>query len=251
MQERKVATFAEYQELLQAEPEEFGPLFDMILINVTSFFRDDHAWDYLAAEIVPRLVEGERDIRIWSTGCASGEEAYTTAIIFAEALGEDVFRRRVKIYATDIDEDALGVGRHARYTAKQVEGVPAELRTRYFEDGSGGYVFRQDIRRCVIFGRHDVIQDPPISRIDLLVSRNTLMYFTTETQERILQSFHFALREGGVLFLGKSEALAARSTLCQPIDLKRRVFERSPRPRYTIQPPDPDESPTATRRRTV
>jgi two-component system CheB/CheR fusion protein len=239
MSQRGIDSFAAYQELLEREPEEFVPLFDTILINVTSFFRDDLAWDYLAAEIVPKIVEGGHDIRVWSTGCATGEEAYSAAIVFAEALGEeDAFRRRVKIYATDIDDDALSIGRHARYTEKQLEAVPPELRTKYFEDGNTGYAFRQDLRRCVIFGRHDVIQDPPISKIDLLISRNTLMYFTTETQEQILQNFHFALRDDGYLFLGKSEALAARSPLFTPIDLKRRVFARVGRQRLGVLPPE-------------
>jgi two-component system, chemotaxis family, CheB/CheR fusion protein len=241
MHERGIETFAAYQELLQAEPEEFVPLFDTILINVTSFFRDDLAWEYLAAEIVPRIVECGHDIRVWSTGCATGEEAYTAAIVFAEALGDDAFRRRVKIYATDVDDNALSIGRHARYTAKQLEPVSPKLRERYFEDGNTGYAFRQDLRRCVIFGRHDVIQDPPISKIDLLISRNTLMYFTTEAQEQILQNFHFALRDEGYLFLGKAEALAARSALFTPVDVKRRVFARVGRHRLVVLPPHPDE----------
>jgi two-component system, chemotaxis family, CheB/CheR fusion protein len=244
MHERGIQTFAAYQELLDAEPEEFVPLFDTILINVTSFFRDDGSWDYLASEIVPPIVESGHDIRVWSTGCATGEEAYTAAILFAEALGDDAFRRRVKIYATDIDDDALNIGRHARYTPKQVESVPPELRRRYFEEGGTSYSFRQDLRRCVIFGRHDVIQDPPISKIDLLISRNTLMYFTTEAQEQILQNFHFALRDEGYLFLGKAEALAARSALFTPLDLKRRVFARVGRHRLVVLPPDRDNSAT-------
>jgi two-component system, chemotaxis family, CheB/CheR fusion protein len=238
MHERGIDSFPAYQELLEAEPEEFVPLFDTILINVTSFFRDDLAWDYLASEIVPKIIEGGHDVRVWSTGCATGEEAYTAAMVFAEALGDDAFRRRVKVYATDIDDDALTIGRHARYTPKQVESVPPELRSRYFEEGSTTFSFRQDLRRCVIFGRHDVIQDPPISKIDLLISRNTLMYFTTETQELILQNFHFALSDEGYLFLGKSEALAARSALFTPVDLKRRVFTRVGRHRLAVQPPE-------------
>ena len=244
MQERGIDSFAAYQEVLETEPDEFGPLFDTILINVTSFFRDDLAWDYLAAEIVPKIVASSHDIRIWSTGCATGEEAFTAAIVFAEALGDDDdLRRRVKIYATDVDDDALSVGRHARYTAKQVESVPGELREKYFENGNVDCAFRQDLRRCVIFGRHDVIQDPPISKIDLLISRNTLMYFTTETQEQILQNFHFALRDDGYLFLGKSEALAARSPLFTPVDLKRRVFARAGRHRLAVLPPERIERP--------
>jgi two-component system CheB/CheR fusion protein len=238
MHERGVETYAEYQELLAKEPDEFVPLFDTILINVTSFFRDELAWDFLREEIVPRIVEGGHDIRVWSTGCATGEEAYSAAIVFAEAVGEDAFRRHVKIYATDIDDDALSGGRHARYTAKQLESVPAELREKYFEDGNTPFSFRQDLRRCVIFGRHDVIQDPPISKIDLLISRNTLMYFTAEAQEQILQNFHFALRDEGYLFLGKSEALAARSPLFAPVDLKRRIFARVGRHRLAVLPPE-------------
>jgi two-component system, chemotaxis family, CheB/CheR fusion protein len=237
MQERGVESYAAYQELLEAEPEEFAPLFDTILINVTSFFRDEIAWDFLHSDVVPEIARREHDIRVWSSGCATGEEAYSAAMLLAEALGDDEFRRRVKIYATDIDDDALNTGRHARYTAKQVESVAPELRERYFEDGDTGYSFRQDLRRCVVFGRHDVIQDPPISRIDLLISRNTLMYFTTETQEQILQNFHFALRDDGYLFLGKSEALAARSSLFVRVDLKRRVFTRAPRQRIAVLAP--------------
>jgi CheR methyltransferase, SAM binding domain/CheR methyltransferase, all-alpha domain len=132
MDARGIDSFAAYQELLEAEPDEFGPLFDTILINVTSFFRDDLAWDYLTAEIVPKIVESSHDIRIWSTGCATGEEAYTTAIVFAEALGEDDFRRCVKIYATDIDGGALSVGRHALLAADRVHELvqPPDRRLR-------------------------------------------------------------------------------------------------------------------------
>ena len=231
LQERKVAGFAAYRELLQSEPQEFAALFDTILINVTSFFRDGAAWDYVAKEIVPRILAA-RDagdpVRMWSTGCATGEEAYTLAIILAEAMGDEDFRRRVKIYATDVDEAALDDGRHASFSPQQVEAVPEELRMRYFEQQNSSYVFRADLRRSVIFGRHDLVQDPPISRIDLLVSRNTLMYFDSETQRRVLANFHFALRDDGYLFLGKSEVLVARSPLFSAVDLKRRVFGKVP-----------------------
>jgi two-component system CheB/CheR fusion protein len=232
MQDVGVDDFAAYHELLSGDGDEFVRLFDTILINVTSFFRDEVAWDYLEQKILPSLLEvkdvGEA-IRVWSTGCASGEEAYTLAMVLAEALGEKTFRNRVKIYATDVDEDALTQGRHATYDAKAVESVPEGLREKYFEPVNSSYFFRGDIRRCVIFGRHDLIRDPPISRVDLLVSRNTLMYFDGETQEQILRSFHFALRDHGVLFLGKAEAIANRSQLFTPVDLKRRVFEKVPR----------------------
>src|SRR5262245_17661054 len=233
MQDVKVGSFEDYKAYLESHPDEFAELFDTILINVTSFFRDEVAWDFLRRNVAPRIMEQhdglDGHIRLWSTGCATGEEAFSLAMVFAEILGPDEFRKRVKIYATDIDEAALTKGRHAEYTAAQLDPVPPDLRTGYFEHRNGNYIFRADLRRCVIFGRHDLIQDPPISKISLLLSRNTLMYFDTATQTRVLENFHFALREGGYLFLGKSEALAARSDLFVPVDLKRRVFAKASR----------------------
>jgi two-component system CheB/CheR fusion protein len=224
-----------YLDHLEVDPEEFTHLFNTILINVTSFFRDPPAWEYLSAEILPKLAADKRDdepIRVWSAGCASGEEAYTLAMAIAEALGPEVVRERVKIYATDVDEDALNEARQARYTDKHVDGVPPELLERYFErNGQGdgqGYVFSKELRRSVIFGRHDLIQDAPISRIDLLVCRNTLMYLNSDTQSNVLARFSFALREGGYLFLGKAEMLLAHSNLFTAVDLKRRVFRKVP-----------------------
>jgi two-component system CheB/CheR fusion protein len=233
MKEVRVDSFPAYRAYLEQNPDEFVELFNTILINVTAFFRDDVAWDYLRAEIVPQILElndgVEETVRLWSTGCATGEEAFSLAMAFAEELGEEEYKRRVKIYATDIDDDALTTGRHAEYSTKQVEPVPAHLRERYFEQRNGNFAFRTDLRRAVIFGRHDLIQDPPISRIALLLSRNTLMYFDSQTQRRILANFNFSLREGGYLFLGKSEALAARSDLFVPVDLKRRIFKKAQR----------------------
>ncbi len=227
-----ITEFGEYADHLEVHPEEFGLLFNTILINVTAFFRDTAAWEYLAGEAIPRIVaakpEGE-PIRVWSAGCASGEEAYTLAILLCEALGPEAFRDRVKIYATDIDDDALERARHGSYTSKEVAGVPEELRSRYFEQRTARWVFRTDLRRSVIFGRHDLVQDAPISRLDLLVSRNTLMYFTVETQARILANLHYALNDSGLLFLGKAEMLLAHAGLFTPVELRHRVFNRIPR----------------------
>jgi two-component system CheB/CheR fusion protein len=241
LQARHVSTYDEYRGVLDEDPTEFAALFDAILINVTSFFRDEFAWTFLAEKIVPDLLEARDDeqLRVWSTGCATGEEAFTVAIILAEALGEDVFRRRVKIYATDIDDVALNFGRHATYTPKQLKPVPEELRAKYFTGEDHTYSFRGDLRRAVIFGRHNLVQDPPISRIDLLVSRNTLMYFSPELQAQVLAGFHFALRDDGYLFLGKSEALTAKTDFFRAVDLKRRVFTKVSR--QGVRPPPRDE----------
>src|SRR5262247_3370465 len=225
-----VESYDGYQGYLETHPEEFGLLFNTILINVTSFFRDAEAWDYVASEIVPRMLAGARPdsaIRGWSAGCASGEEAYTLAMILAEHLGVEAFRRRVKIYASDVDEEALMQARHAIYTASQMENVPPELRSKYFERVDDRYLFNKDIRRSIIFGRHDLVQDAPISRVNLLVCRNTLMYFTRETQAKVLNRFHFALRNGGFLFMGRAELLLTHGELFTPVELRWRVFTKT------------------------
>ncbi|MEH1970747.1 CheR family methyltransferase [Nostoc sp.] len=229
MQSLTIESFEEYQDYLEVYPDEFNYLFNTILINVTAFFRDLSAWQYLAKQILPNLIKNKKtsdQIRIWSAGCASGEEAYTLAMLMAEILGAEEFRQRVKIYATDVDEEALNHARLAVYSAKDVQAVPDELRQKYFEVIGNRYVFRQDLRRSVIFGRHDLLQDAPISRLDLLVSRNTLMYFNSETQGRILARFHFALNDNGYLFLGKAEMLLMHSSLFTPLDLKNRIFTK-------------------------
>ncbi len=153
----------EYVDHLEVHPDEFGLLFDTILINVTDFFRDPPAWQVLTEEVVPRLLGSKRPeepIRLWCAGCAFGEEAYSLAMALAEALGPDGFRDRVKIYATDVADKALDRARSAQYDAKDVLGIPADLLAKYFEPtGNGRSAFRKDFRRGLIFGRHDLIQD--------------------------------------------------------------------------------------------
>jgi two-component system, chemotaxis family, CheB/CheR fusion protein len=232
MAEVELQDYSAYLDYLEANPSEFTDLFNTILINVTGFFRDAAAWDYIAGDVIPRLLEdtpADRQLRVWSAACASGEEAYTIAMLLAERLGFDEFQRRVKIYATDVDDDALATARSGTYTTAQLENVPPELVDRYFENTPLGRTFRTDLRRSVIFGRNDLVQDAPISRVDLLVSRNSLMYFTPETQARILSHFNFALNETGFLFLGKSEMLITHTDLFTPYNLKWRVFRKVPR----------------------
>jgi two-component system, chemotaxis family, CheB/CheR fusion protein len=221
--------FAAYQDYLEVYPDEFGTLFNTILINVTSFFRDPAAWEAVCIHALPQIIGSKQpgeSIRAWCAGCATGEEAYTVAMILAEDLGPDEFRDRVKIYATDVDEDALNVARGAAYTDRQIEGIPPELLIKYFERVDGLYFFRKDLRRQVIFGRHDLINDAPISRIDLLTCRNTLMYLNAETQARVLSRLHFALHEGGFLLLGRAETLMAHGQAFVPVDLKRRLSRK-------------------------
>jgi two-component system, chemotaxis family, CheB/CheR fusion protein len=224
-----LARFEDYKDYLETHADEYGTLFNTILINVTSFFRDPPAWEFVAREVVPEILRRKpagEPVRIWSAGCASGQEAYSVAMMLAEAMGEDAFRERVKVYATDIDEEALAQARLASYSAKDVEGLEPERRQRYFDASSGNYVFRLDLRRTVIFGRNDLVQDAPISRLDLLLCRNTLMYFNAEAQARILGRFHFALNRDSFLFLGRAEMLLTHGRMFTPLDLKCRVFAK-------------------------
>ena len=249
MQAHEFEQFEDYLDYLQVHPEEFLPLFNTILINVTAFFRDSAAWKYLQQQALPRLLADKpanAHIRVWSAGCASGEEAYTLAMLFAEALGMEEFRQRVKIYATDVDEDALGMARQAVYSNHMLQPIPAPLREKYFEPVGDHWVVYPELRRRVIFVRHDLVQDAPISRLDLLVCRNTLMYFNAETQSGVLGRFHFALNDSGVLFLGKAEMLLTHANLFMPISLQHRLFRRVPlanrRERVPLLPPMADSS---------
>jgi two-component system CheB/CheR fusion protein len=237
-----VQEFTDYQDRLESSVEEFRHLFDTILINVTSFFRDTDAWSYLRGEVIPDLishVETGAEIRVWSAGCASGEESYSLAIAFAETMGIEDCIRRVKIYGTDVDEDALRAARSGLYPPGALDSMDESLRQKYFEPSGGSFAFRSDLRRRVIFGRHDITTDAPISRLDLLVCRNTLMYFNVETQSQIIDRFHFALRDSGYLFLGKAEMLLSDGERFEAANIRHRTFRRRPGSALAEQQPVP------------
>ena len=221
--------FERYADYLEANPDEFAQLLNSILINITGFFRDPESWDCVAKKAVAPLIaaKGPQDtIRAWSAGCASGQEAYSIAMMLADALGVAAFHERVKIYASDADEEALAQGRLGSYTEKDLAELDPKLTEKYFERSNGRYVFHKELRRAVIFGHHDLVQDAPISRLDLLVCRNTLMYFNAETQAKVLSRFHFALNPGGYLFLGRAEMLLAHASQFAPVDLTCRLFAK-------------------------
>jgi two-component system CheB/CheR fusion protein len=230
MAQVRVDDFEAYARYLDAHPDEHVALFNTILINVTGFFRDPEAWRVLAAEVIPNVVAeaaSSRSIRLWSAGCSSGEEVYSLAMLLAEHLGGEAVGYAIKIYGTDVDEDALGAARHAAYRAEHLKEVPDTLLDRYFtRDGHLNRV-RRDLRRWCIFGHHNLTQAPPLSHIDLLVCRNVLIYFQSDLQERVLARFHYAIRDGGYLFLGRSESLLARSRMFTPVHLKWRIFRRA------------------------
>src|SRR6266571_3437500 len=230
MTQVRAESVSAYSRLLDENAGEHVALINTILINVTGFFRDSEAWKVLAEHVVPRLVEDaadSRSLRIWSTGCSSGEEPYSIAMLLAEHLGDAAENYTIKIYGTDVDEDALTAARQAVYRTEQLKDVPDRLVDRYFTREGQLYRFRREFRRWCIFGSHNLTQAPPLSHIDLLVCRNALIYFTGELQDRILTRFHYSIREDGFLFLGRSESLLARSRLFTPVHQKWRIFRRT------------------------
>ncbi len=228
----EVSSFDQYLDYLQVHQDEFAQLFNTILINVTAFFRDAEVWDAIGTTVLDDLLTGRsptNPLRVWSAGCASGQEPYSVAMLLAERLGAAALKESVKIYATDVDEEALTEGRRALYSDRQIEQVPEPLR-KYFDRDGALWAVNRDVRRVVIFGRHDLLQDAPISRIDLLFCRNTLMYFNADAQTRILSRLWYSTTPEGYAVLGRSEMLFAHGAMFLPIDLKRRIFRATTRP---------------------
>jgi two-component system, chemotaxis family, CheB/CheR fusion protein len=202
-----VATLDEYLPLLQAGEAEPRALVRDLLISVSGFFRDPEAFAALAG-LIPSLFEGKGPddaVRVWVAGCATGEEAYSIAILLAEHAATLRAPPAVQMFATDIDEKGYAQGRDALYPASAVADLPAERLSRFFVQEAGGYRVRKSLREGVLFAVHNVLQDPPFARLDLVSCRNLLIYLQPEGQEQVMGTFHYALRPGGVLFLGASE----------------------------------------------
>ncbi|HEV2743894.1 MAG TPA: CheR family methyltransferase, partial [Rubrobacter sp.] len=204
-----VATIEDYALYLDDQPEELPQLVNTLLIKVTQFFRNPELFAHLREEVLPGLIEEARQegrqLRIWSAGCATGEEAYTLAIMLSELLGSEAALADVRIFATDIDREAVDFARRGIYPAGALSGISEEQRERYFVEEDGHYEVKKPVRGMIVFGEHDLARRSPFPRIDLVVSRNVLIYFTAELQRRALELFAFSLRNGGYLVLGKAE----------------------------------------------
>ncbi len=221
--------YEHYLNYLRTNSDEKSDLLATVLINVTEFFRDPQAWEVVAQDVLPLLLAGKRagdTFRAWVAGCASGEEAYSLAILLAEQLGHDFHQYDIKIYATDVDEEALHVARRGEYSLERLRLIRPEWKTKYFH-GQKPMRISRDIRKMVIFGRSDLIHDAPISHVELLICRNVLIYFDALTQKHIFSRLHYALEEGGVLFLGKAESKLTESTFFTPINSRWRIFRRN------------------------
>lgn len=240
MQVVGAATGQDYLAQLRDKPDEAELLFRDLLINVTCFFRDAEAFDYLRREVIPALLKdkGAGDtIRIWTPGCSSGEEAYSIAILMAESLSRLRARPIVQILATDIDDPMLQKARKASYPPSAVKDVPLELLDRYFFAQEDDYVLTPAIRDMVRVSNHNLIKDPPFSRIDLIVCRNLLIYLNTSLQQRLIPVFHYALKPQGWLFLGPAENIAARTDLFDPADAALKIYRRRGAQRQSVTMP--------------
>ena len=203
-------TLADYRRYVERNPDELQRLVASFLIKVTEFFRDPELFDYLRDQILPNLLAQARErgeLRIWSAGCATGEEAYSLAMLIVDLLGDELESLTVRIFATDIALDAIDFARRGIYPASALEHLPPDLVERHFIPHDGAYEVRKAARGLVIFGDHDLGHRAPFPRIDLVLCRNVLIYFTAELQRRALQLFAFSLRPGGYLVLGKSESV--------------------------------------------
>ncbi|CAB3739492.1 CheR family methyltransferase [Achromobacter piechaudii] len=246
MKVNQTETLPAYLAFLRDTPQEAGALFRDLLISVTDFFRDPDAFEALAQLVVPKLLEGRSvgdTVRVWVPGCATGEEVYSLAILLREQMDKMEMPPRVQLFATDIDERALNIARTARYPGTLLDSVSPERRERFFIADGESYLVSKQIRELCIFSPHSVLRDPPFSRIDLVSCRNLLIYFGGDIQKQVFPTFHYALRNGGYLFLGMSENTTQFSDMFGALDKQHRIFQRRsdiavrPRPHFNLPPP--------------
>lgn len=227
----------DYTDLLQSRPAEIAALVKDLMISVTRFFRDPEAWEALDEMVLAPLV-AERDsnapIRLWAPGCATGEEAYSLAMLLAERAEAAKKQFQIKIFATDSQDDNLNLARAGVYPEAAVSAIPPDRLQRFFDKLDGSYEVKKELRDLVVFAPHNLLRDAPFSRIDLITCRNLLIYIEPEAQKRVLALLHFGLREGGYLFLGSAETVGAHDDLFETISKKWRIFRRLGPTRHDI-----------------
>lgn len=225
-----IEDMAIYARYLEENPDEVTILFREILINVTSFFRDPGAFDYLKREVLPDLIRQKGDydaFRVWVPGCSTGEEAYSLAIIIREVLDDLEKDCRVQIYSTDIAEDVIAVARKGNYPPNIAADITSERLNKFFVRDENGFQVKKEIREMVIYATQDVIKDPPFTKLDLLSCRNLLIYLEPELQSRLIPTFHYSLKPGGILFLSTSESIGNARDLFIPMSKKWRIYKAS------------------------
>jgi two-component system CheB/CheR fusion protein len=230
MAAKHVVTIEDYFELVERDPEELDRLCKDILISVTAFFRDPESFSSLR-KTIQAILAGKRpgdEIRIWVPGCATGEEAYSIAILVADLLGPNLSLYQVQIFATDLDLNALGVARRGSYPEAAMSELDATLVARHFVKIGNRYEVSRALRDLVVIARQDLVQDPPFLRLDLVSCRNVLIYLQNELQSKVLATFHYGLRPGAYLFLGKSEGIFHQESLFEVSDKAAKIYRRRP-----------------------
>jgi two-component system CheB/CheR fusion protein len=228
-----LASMAAYAAFLRANNQELDLLFKEMLIGVTAFFRDPGAWQDLQDKVLPALAQRQAPdtgpIRAWVAGCSTGEEAYTLAIVFLEVLDAvpPAQRRELQIFATDLNADAIAAARAGRFTRAIAQDLTPERLSRYFSERPDGYQIEKAVRDRVLFAQHDVIIDPPFTRLDIICCRNLMIYFGSALQKRLIPLFHYSLKPGGALLLGTSETVGRSQSLFSALDPKSRLYRRS------------------------
>lgn len=233
MQVNRLTSLSEYAELVRNTPEEAHELFDDLLISVTQFFRDEGAYEALSKKLVGSLLDEadeEDGVRVWSVGCATGEEAYSLAILFLEEAERKQLKRPIQIFASDLDEGALGTAREGRYPRSIEADVSQERLARYFIDEGTHYRVRKELRDVVLFASHSVLKDPPFMRLDLIACRNLLIYLERALQDQLISVFYYGLKTNGTLFLGSAESAEA-SEFFAVFDRDMRLYRALPRTR--------------------
>lgn len=223
-----VFSIEDYLMLTESQPDELDRLAKDILISVTAFFRDPDAFEVLASQL-PVLFKGKQpgdEIRIWVPGCATGEEAYSIAILLSEMLGASASLYKIQIFATDLDNEAMNFARRGLYSEGSLAELKPALLSRYFQAQRGRFEISRTLREMVVFARQDLVQDPPFLRLDLISCRNVLIYLKNDLQAKIFSTFHYGLRPGGLLFLGKSEGVFQQDGLFDVVDKVSRLFRR-------------------------
>ncbi len=222
-------SLTDYVRRLQDDEDELDKLYRDLIVEVTRFFRDEEGFELVAEKVIPDLVDDAKDgnVRVWVPGCATGEEAYSLAILFAEYLRDYPKEVEIKIFATDIHKSSLDRASQGVFQADRLEGLEPAYLERYFEPiGRKEYRVIQPLRKMVIFAPHNVTQDPPFTKVDLISCRNLLIYLRTGSQRKVLGYFHFGLRKGGVLFLGPSEHIGDLKSEFATVDRRWRIFRK-------------------------
>ena len=231
MRAKATSSFGDYASVLDSDPREYDLLMRSLTINVTKFFRNWETYSVLEQRVIPSLWERkEQELRVWSAGCASGEEPYSLAILMHQHAANNNHRGldRVSIIGTDIDSDCLGEAERACYAPAALGETPTVLRERYFPETAGVHTMLPDVRKLVSFSRSDLLQaPPPVDDIHLIACRNVIIYFEREAQERLFDVFHQALAPGGILVLGKVETLLGKArSIFAPVNARERIFRK-------------------------